>query len=316
MAYLDCTPEDLTRVRFGLSPMGQVVGAIGVLGGRPMPPGMSIWTARVRDRSDRLLAAHPVLRALVRLHRVTDYIPDFYCVPADGLDTAFEDELLAVRRTPPERARADLRLSYRGRPLDAALDVPDAARRVAGALEAVWDELVAPDWPQLRALLERDIVQRAGRLAVYGWADVFAKLGIELVSESGRILLCPPGGTPYRPGGVGMVLMPNAFGLANVYLAPPRAYGLAYPAHGVAALWERAPASDGLVALLGRGRAAVLTALDGPASTSQLVAQLAMTLGGVGDHLAVLRRAGLVSRSRSGRSVLYSRTPLGDALIA
>jgi DNA-binding transcriptional ArsR family regulator len=53
-----------------------------------------------------------------------------------------------------------------------------------------------------------------------------------------------------------------------------------------------------------------------PASTSQLVAQLSMTLGGVGDHLAVLRRAGLVSRTRSGRSVLYSRTALGDALIA
>jgi hypothetical protein len=136
--------------------------------------------------------------------------------------------------------------------------VPDVAERVAGALAAVWHELVAPDWPRLRALLERDIVQRAGRLAVYGWADVFAGLGIELVSRSGRILLGRPGGSLHRPGGVGMVLMPNAFGTASVYLDPPRAYGLAYPAHGVAALWERAPASDGLVALLGRGRAAEL----------------------------------------------------------
>ncbi|MET8001538.1 ArsR/SmtB family transcription factor [Nonomuraea glycinis] len=316
MAYLDCTPEDLTRVRFGLSPMGQVVGAIGVLGGHPVPPGMPIWKARVRDRYERLLAADSVLRALVRLHRVTDYLPDFYCVPPDGVGVTFEDELLAVRRIPHERALADLRLSHRGRPLDAALDVPDVARRVAGTLEAVWHELVAPEWPRLRALLERDIVQRAGRLAVYGWADVFAGLGIEPVSRSGRILLGRPGGTPHRPGGVGLVLMPNAFGAASVYLDPPRAYGLAYPAHGVAALWERSPAADGLVALLGRGRATVLGALDSPASTSQLVAQLSMTLGGVGDHLAVLRRAGLVSRTRSGRSVLYSRTALGDALIA
>ncbi|MER6943185.1 winged helix-turn-helix domain-containing protein [Nonomuraea sp. NPDC000554] len=316
MAYLLCTPEDLAKVRFGVSPMGQVVGAFSALGGTVLPPGLSIWTARVRDRYQRLLAANPALRALIALHQVTDYLPDFYCVPVHGLGTAFERELEAVRRFPAERAAADLRLSYRGRPLDPALDVPDVSQRVADALEAFWVELLAPDWPRLRALLERDIVQRAGRLAVYGWATVFEGLDIDMVLDGDRVLLGKVGGSSHRLGGVGVVLMPNAFGTKCVYLDPPRAYGLTYPAHGVAALWESdAPASDSLVALLGRGRAAVLSALDSPASTSQLVAQLSMTLGGVGGHLAVLRRAGLVSRSRSGRSVLYSRTPLGDALI-
>ncbi|WP_049575205.1 ArsR/SmtB family transcription factor [Nonomuraea sp. SBT364] len=319
MAYLDCTPEDLARVRFGLSPMSQVVGVLGVFAGHPAPPGISLWTSRVRDRYERLLAADPVLRALAKLHGVTDYIPDFYCVPPAGLGTVFEDEALAVRRTPADRAAADLRLSHRGRPLDPALDVPDVAGRVADALESLWRGLLAPRWPRLRALLERDIVQRAGRLAVYGWADVFDRLDIEMVTRDGRILLGKPGrpgAVMHRPSGVGLVLIPNAFGASYVYLDPPRAYGLTYPALGTAALWESPePAADGLAALLGRGRAAVLTALDGPASTSQLVAQLSMTLGGVGDHLAVLRRAGLVGRTRSGRSVLYSRTPLGEALI-
>jgi DNA-binding transcriptional ArsR family regulator len=76
------------------------------------------------------------------------------------------------------------------------------------------------------------------------------------------------------------------------------------------------PASDALTHLLGPTRAIVLTALDRPRSTSQLVALTGYGLGTVGGHLAVLRNAGLVSRRRAGRSVLYSRTPLGNHLNA
>jgi DNA-binding transcriptional ArsR family regulator len=46
-----------------------------------------------------------------------------------------------------------------------------------------------------------------------------------------------------------------------------------------------------------------------------LVATLGMSLGAIGGHLAVLRAAGLVTRVRNSRSVLYHRTPRGDALI-
>jgi DNA-binding transcriptional ArsR family regulator len=58
----------------------------------------------------------------------------------------------------------------------------------------------------------------------------------------------------------------------------------------------------------------LLHALSEPASTTQLRAALSASLGATGDHLAVLRAAGLVTRVRSGRSVLYRRTTLGDAL--
>jgi predicted MarR family transcription regulator len=41
-----------------------------------------------------------------------------------------------------------------------------------------------------------------------------------------------------------------------------------------------------------------------------------MPVGSVGDHLKVLHEAGLLTRARAGRSVLYQRTPVGDALAA
>jgi DNA-binding transcriptional ArsR family regulator len=78
---------------------------------------------------------------------------------------------------------------------------------------------------------------------------------------------------------------------------------------------EPAAAPEHLAALLGRSRALLLDSLADAASTSQLARAFGMAAGAVGDHLAVLRRSGLVERARSGRSVLYRRTALGDSLI-
>ena len=74
-------------------------------------------------------------------------------------------------------------------------------------------------------------------------------------------------------------------------------------------------AVDALAVLAEPTRRRIVDALRlAESSVGDLVGALGMSLGTVGDHLAVLWGAGLVSRARSGRSVRYRRTPLGDAL--
>ena len=227
-----------------------------------------------------------------------------------------------------------------------------AAGYVADVLAAAWQALLEPEWQTLRAILERDVVYRAGQLTSRGWAAALGDLHPDLAWDQGRIVLNRMSGYQDAAlGGRGLLFVPSVFVWPKLALGldPPWPPSLIYPARGVAALWERpgrgargaasapgttavpgAPSAPGtagvpdtaavpgpaLDRLLGPSRAAILIALEEPASTTQLVATLGQSLGGIGDHLAVLREAGLISRARSGRSVLYRRTPVGDALVA
>jgi DNA-binding transcriptional ArsR family regulator len=208
---------------------------------------------------------------------------------------------------------------------------------VADVLAAAWRALLEPEWRTLRAILERDVVYRAGQLTLRGWAAALGDLHPDLSWEQGRIVLCRmQGDADAALGGRGLLFVPSVFVWPKLALRldPPWPPALVYPARGVAALWGQpgraAPGravpgrippgrerpGTALDRLLGPSRAAILIALEEPASTTQLVAALGRSLGGIGDHLAVLREAGLISRARSGRSVLYRRTPVGDALAA
>jgi DNA-binding transcriptional ArsR family regulator len=59
----------------------------------------------------------------------------------------------------------------------------------------------------------------------------------------------------------------------------------------------------------------VLAGADAPVSTTELARRLRITPGGASQHLSALAAAGLVSRRREGREVLYLRTPLAESLL-
>jgi DNA-binding transcriptional ArsR family regulator len=322
MLRLEVAIEDLLRSRFALSPAFELATVLRALerGGDPLP---RAWLRRLRPGFERL-RRDTELGAALALHTPMSGA-DFIALPPRGPAQTWADDLAAIRATPPAQARAEIEAITRVQPVRdrrarAVLDAPDAVERIAAALDLAWHELLAPDWPRLRAICERDVVHRVGVIGERGWAAAINELHGGVRWHDGGIELGAVRGGTVRLDGEGLLLIPSVFvwpGVAAHYLAPwPRT--LVYPARGTAVLHEATapPAPDALAALVGRSRARLLAALEVPASTSQLGRQLALATGAVGDHLAVLRRAGLVARARSGRSVLYRRTALGDALAA
>jgi DNA-binding transcriptional ArsR family regulator len=91
---------------------------------------------------------------------------------------------------------------------------------------------------------------------------------------------------------------------------------LSYPCRGVATLWSAPPpASAGaLISLLGETRVRLLALLGEPVPTVELARRLQVTPSAVSQHLRVLHATGLATRTRSGRLVLYRRSPLGEEL--
>jgi biotin operon repressor len=94
---------------------------------------------------------------------------------------------------------------------------------------------------------------------------------------------------------------------------------LRYPARGAAAVWEHSlppnASNQPLRDLLGAPRARLLEMLRCPASTAALARSLDVSPSAVSQHLAVLRRCGLIDRTRSGREVLYQTSDLGLTLL-
>lgn len=330
------TRDDLAASRFAISPLWELTAALRRLAEseagdrrRRTVPALEPWIARARARYQALAREADIetVRALNgRSHGVDFLMP----VPAD-VSVTIGDLLAQVRETPPDQAHREIAEALARNPAPSArvqkiLASDTVAEYAADVLGAAWETLLEPEWPTLRAILERDVVYRAGQLAAKGWAHALADLAPDLQWREGRMECARV--APDQDGeldGRGLLFIPSIFVWPSLAfsLQPPWPPAVTYPARGVAALWlgpdtarrTRAGSRLPLERLLGRSRAALLFALDDPASTSQLTASLGQSLGGLGGHLAVLHACGLVAKARSGRSVLYRRTPAGDALI-
>ncbi|MGC1215716.1 MAG: DUF5937 family protein [Micromonospora sp.] len=313
--------RDLANIRFAVSPLWEAVGSVRLVKQPDWFPAHVPWHRQVRPR---LAAVDWRLFAdLVPVPTVV--IPAFVCPPPLTSQPTLELELATLAATPPEAVRASLdELPGPRTPCLAALyaDPPAGLARLAEVIAAYWDAAIAPYWPRMRTLLEREVLLGAGRMAADGVQGLLNRIDPYVSWDDGTLLvdhLTRAGSVTLD--GRGLLLVPSVFSGARVWSnLSERATQpvLRYPARAIGTLWERSadPASAALARVLGRTRATLLHELAVPAATTELARRCGLTPGTVSHHLTALRDAGLVGTHRAGRFLLYARTSSAEALIA
>ena len=310
----------MTRTRFAVSAMWELAHSLQAMRD---PSRAAIHLPWLRSLSGRI--GDLDLKPIVALVPPRGYTPDFLTPPPEGPLGEIEDELARVAATPAATVREELAIFARAnqapRVAEPWLAEPERhLERTVQTLRAFWERALAPHWPRIRALLDADVAHRARRLTEGGPAALFEDLHPEFVRWRGDRLEIEIRFSSERDlGGLGLLLMPSVFlwpGPAVISRAPWQP-SLIYPARGLASLWEEGRAApDGLARVIGAARAQLLVLLDAPRSTTELARLAGITPGGVSQHLAALRDAGLLTSRREGRSVLYMRTQVADALVA
>ncbi|WP_433170026.1 ArsR/SmtB family transcription factor [Actinoallomurus sp. CA-150999] len=314
--------EDLADTRFALSPVAEMVLSLRVL----RDPGLSALHLPWR-RS--VLGGLGALDAGLLMSLVGDRLalPDFLTPRPAGFARAFEEELAVVRRTAPGVVRRDLLAAHAPGPLPRVLR--DAAagddEAVVGLRDAIcdllrryWGLAIEPAWPRMRLLLEADMTYRARQLALGGARLLFADMHPNLRWHDGVLHIDKMmGAHRVEASGRGLLLVPSVFAHKPAPpVGPDEPPMLVYPSRGVATLWAPVPAAgaSALVSLIGAPRARLLGLLEEPLATGELARRVGVTPSAVSQHLRVLFAAGLVTRARNGRQVLYRRSGLGDRL--
>jgi DNA-binding transcriptional ArsR family regulator len=317
---LDFTADDLARTRFACSPLWEMVESLRM---RQDRASAVVHAPFIQTSAQRLLGFD--MSELLLLVPPQGYIPDFLTPPPDEALPSMQTELARLRATPAERVRADVARRFAGGIVPAAargyLERPARALdRLVDLLEEYWHRALEPEWPRVRALLEREVAERARQQALNGTGSLLGDLHPAITWRSGTLRL-----RGRRPGridlaGRGLTVIPNVFvwPIACSMVAEPWQPAIVYPPRGVGSLWapDDGDARAALDALLGRTRAAVLRGLAAPCSTTELARRMQLTPGAVSMHLTVLHHSGLVVRERAGRSVLYRVSAIGEALLA
>lgn len=321
MIRLQLSVADIGRTRFVYSPLVEVAESLYLLASGTVPRMCRKWYGAVQ----------PELRQ-VDLDLLTAVVParqlmaDFFFSAPAGPRGSFDRQLEWLESLPSDVLQHELEQVWTGERMPAAAvglvkAGPDGMRRLSDALRQYWSVAIEPYWRAMRTVLEEDIAYRAAELTKSGLEGMFAQLHPKVTVSGDEISIGLACDLSLVAGSEGIILMPSIFIWPNIALGtePGMPTRLTYAARGVGTAWEAQELEesdeDALGALLGRSRAAILNCLSAAYSTTELAVKLGQSKPAVSQHLAILRQCGLVTSWRSGRSVMYRRTPLATSIV-
>lgn len=320
MIELRLAPGDLTQLRFAYSPLSEAINSLHMLHTGQVHALHRRWAETTREQLRDLDTT--LLRAIVPPRRIVLTPP----LDLNGANT-IEHQLQLFADWPPSLLRAELEIIWQGLPMPAAArqvitDGPAGARRVAMALGTYWNAAIAPHWDQMRAVLDADIAYRAQQVTLGGISALLKDLHPQLQLCQSTIRINKTGHRNYDLDGNGLLLMPSVFAGSHL-MFDPGSLGLPtidYGPRGLGTVWDNngnpPSAGDPLSALIGHNRTAILRSAELPRTTTDLARELGVSGASISVHLSILKRCGMVTSWRSGRRVLYQRTPLASSILS
>ena len=317
MIRIELTDDDLARTRLALSPLWELVRVALLRSTTSEPPrGVRALGRTHARRALRDVDLGPLDLSIPLRHSIPDFAAPIPKDPLRGL----ADEIEAVRATEPDVVRADIAEDWRDDPpppWDAFVRAPardgrPPRRRAARLLGGGAGRRLAA---AARGARGRDARPAPARSRSRAPAAVLEELHPSVRWRHPVIELIKDKECDMHLDGRPLVLIPLVFarGVLMGESEDEQRGGARLPGarHGGAVDREAAGFDGRLELLLGHGRAAVLRALDRPATTTELARRLSYAPSTVSAHLDVLARAGLVERHRVRRSVFYGLNETG-----
>jgi DNA-binding transcriptional ArsR family regulator len=312
MLRIHFTPGDFARVRFLPRPAPLVELKLSLMMSRRRDSA-ALFDRWRRDVGHRLPASTRPLWDLLQPYRGPAFL--------DPVAGDFEEALDLVRSTPQAVVRADVaKLRKPPSPWVRALMAQDthAWELLDRSLRDAYESVLATGWNTVRERHAAEFTGFALRSAEHGTEQALTALAPDSTLRDATWHVPASMDRDLDLAGRGLTLLPTFHWTAEplIGLRPDRPLLLVYPAGpGLPPPAASGPhPGDPLADVLGASRARILRLLAHPHTTTELAAHAHLSLAAASSHSAALRRAGLITTHRAGRSVQHSRTDLGRML--